>query len=323
MYRSRNVIAVFFGLLLAIAAGPAPGEASYPNRPIRFLVSFPAGGGVDLIARLFANQLGPILGQPVVIENRGGASGLIAGKLVAQSEPDGYTILVATNSMIIGQLTNPGNGIDIVRDLRAVASVAPQANIIVARPDLQVDTLQDLVELAKKQSLTYASPGTGSVPQLFFEHLFTQTAKAPMVHVPFTGAAPALTAIMSGQTDVGIVTLPPAVALVATKKIKGLAVTTPERAAGLTGVPTAIESGYPSVSSTVWTALFVPSKTPVEIASRLSDAMLKIAAMPEIRTRLLQLGYETTSIGAAEFHRNVADELRMWTGVIGDTSKSR
>jgi tripartite-type tricarboxylate transporter receptor subunit TctC len=177
--------------------------------------------------------------------------------------------------------------------------------------------------LARKESLTYASPGSGSVPQLFFEHLFTQTAKAPMLHVPCAGAGPALTAVMSGQTDVGIVTLPPAVSLVTAGKIKGLAVTTTERTAALPDVPTAIEAGYPTVSSTVWTALFVPSRTQIEITSRLSDAMLRIAAMPEIRNRLRQLGYETASIGADQFQRNVADELRLWAGVIGETHKSK
>ena len=158
--------------------------------------------------------MSPILGQPVVVENRGGAAGLIAGRAVAAAEADGYTVLVATNSMVIAQLINAAPGMSIERDLQAVASVAPQANVVVAAPDLPVTSLKELVDLAGKRSLNYASPGTGSVPQLLLEHLFTTLPNVRMTHVPFPGAAQALTATMSSQTEVAVVTLPPAVPLV-------------------------------------------------------------------------------------------------------------
>ena len=304
-------------LLATIAwAAPTVAEDAYPSRPIKLLVSFPPGGGIDAVARLFAEKMGPILGQPVVIENRAGAAGLIAGRAGASAEPDGYTVLVASNSMIIAQLINAAPGMAVERDLQAVASVAPQANIIVAAPDLPVTSLKDVVELSTKRPLNYASPGAGSVPQLLVQHLFSSIPNATMTHVPFPGAAPALTATMANQTDTGVVTLPPAVPLVASGKLKGIAVTTKDRSAALPDVPTAAEAGYPSITSVVWTAFFVPIKTPKPIAEKLGDAVLKVAAMPEIRERLTKLGFEPTSIPGEQFQRDVVAEVAMWDGVI-------
>ena len=295
---------------------PASAQDSYPLRTVRLIVSFPPGGGVDAVARLFAEKMSPILGQPVVVENRGGAAGLIAGRAVAAAEADGYTVLVATNSMVIAQLINAAPGMSVERDLQAVASVAPQANVVVAAPDLPVTSLKELIELAGKRPLNYASPGTGSVPQLLLEHLFTTLPNIRMTHVPFPGAAQALTATISSQTEVAVVTLPPAVPLVTSNKLKGIAVTTTSRSAALPNVPTAAEAGYPSITSTVWTAFFVPIKTPKPIADKLGDAVLKVAAMQEIKDKLTTLGFEPTSIPGAQFQRDVAAEVTMWDGVI-------
>ncbi len=286
------------------------------SRPVKLMVSFPPGGGIDAVARMFADKMSPILGQPVVVENRGGASGLIAGRAAASAEPDGYTVLVASNSMIIAQVINAAPGLNVERDLQAVASVAPQANIVVAAPDLPVTSLKELVELAGKRPLNYASPGAGSVPQLLLEHLFSTLPNVRMTHVPFPGAAQSLTATMASQTEVGVVTLPPAVPLVTSGKLKGIAVSTRNRSAALPGVPTAAEAGYPSISSVVWTAFFVPIKTPQPIAQKLGDAVLKVAAMPDIQARLTQLGFEPSSIPGAQFQRDVAEEVKMWDGMI-------
>src|SRR4051794_33310548 len=176
--------------LLAWSA-PAPAQDNYPSRNIRLIVSFPPGGGVDAVARLFADKMSALLGQPVVIENRGGAAGLIAGRAVASAEPDGYTVLVATNSMVIAQLTNSAAGMSIERDLQAVASVAPQANIVVGAPNLPASTLSEVVELARTKPLNYSSPGTGSVPQLLLAHLIATLPDVQIAHVPFPGAAQA------------------------------------------------------------------------------------------------------------------------------------
>ena len=316
--RGRHLFCLAFLALLALVTWAAPtlAQVSYPSRNVRLIVSFPPGGGVDAVARLFADKMSAILGQPVVVENRGGAAGLIAGRAVVGADPDGYTVLVATNSMVIAQLINATPGMSIERDLQAVASVAPQANVVVAAPSLPVNSLKELIDLAGKRPLNYASPGTGSVPQLLLEHLFTTLPNVRMTHVPFPGAAQALTATMSNQTEVAVVTLPPAVPLVTSNKLKGIAVTTQQRSAALPNVPTAAESGYPAITSTVWTAFFVPIKTPKAIGEKLGDAVLKVAAMPEIRDKLSQLGFEPVSIPGERFQRDVAAEVKMWAGVI-------
>src|SRR5262245_44059095 len=301
---------------LAVWAQPSAAQDAYPSRNIRLLVSFPPGGGIDAVARLFADKMAAILGQTVVVENRGGAAGLIAGRAVAAADPDGYSVLVASNSMMVAQLLNTAPGLSVERDLVAVASVAPQANIVVAAPDLPAATLKDVVALAGKKPLTYASPGTGSVPQLLFAHLITTLPDAKITHVPFPGAAQALTSTMSSQTELSVVTLPPAVPLVTSGKLKGLAVTTPQRSAAVKDVPTVIEAGYPRLVSTVWTVVLLPAKAPKAVAYKVGGAVLKVAEMPEIREKLMQLGFEPVSIGGDRFQRDVAVEVKRWAEVI-------
>jgi tripartite-type tricarboxylate transporter receptor subunit TctC len=252
----------------------------------------------------------------VVVENRGGASGTIAGKQVAAAAPDGYTVLVASNSMLVAQVMNPRTGLDTVRDLQAIASTAPQAVIVVVRPDIPAASLADLIALARTRQLNYGSPGAGSVPHLVIEHLFTAISNARMEHIPFPGAAQALTGALSSQVEAAVVTLPPAVALVASGKLKGIAVTTPARAAALPDVPTTTEAGYPNVVVTVWNGFFVPAKTPKAIADKLGAALLEVAAMPDIKQKLGQLGFEPTSIAGEQFQRDVVAELATWTEIV-------
>ena len=312
----RNHVLVLAALAALVAASPAVSQDAYPSRAIRLVVSFPPGGGVDAVARLFADKMSPMLGQPVVVENRGGASGTIAGKQVAAASPDGYTVLVASNSMLVAQAMNPTTGLDTARELTGIASTAPQAVVVVARPDLPAASLKDLVALARVQKLNYGSPGVGSVPHLVIEHLFTAVENARMEHIPFQGAAQAMTAVVGGQIELAVATLPPAVALVTSGKLKGIAVTTPARAAALPDVPTTAEAGYPTVTVTVWNGFFVPAKTPKAIADKLGETILTVAAMPEIKGKLAQLGFEPTSIGGAQFQRDVADELKTWAEIV-------
>src|SRR5262245_56701290 len=194
------------------ASSPALAQDTFPARSIRLVVSFPPGGGVDAVARLFADKMSLMLGQPVVVENRGGASGTIAGKQVATASPDGYNVLVASNSMVVATVMNPRGGLDIARELTAIASTAPQAVIVAGRPDVPAASLKELIALARTRPLNYGSPGVGSVPHLVIEHLFTALENARMEHIPFPGAAQAITAALGGQIEVAVVTLPPAVA---------------------------------------------------------------------------------------------------------------
>jgi len=312
MRRIASAVGILCSLLL-LAAIPA---AAQDNRPVRLVVSFPPGGGVDAVARLFADKMSALLGQTVVVENRGGASGIIAGKQVAGAEPDGTSVLIASNSMVVAQVMSPNVGLDIARDLKALASVAPQAIIITAPPDFAANTLPELVAAARTRRLNYGSPGAGSVPHLLGVYLFGSLAGVTLEHIPFPGAAQALTALLGKQIDLAMVTLAPAVTLVADGKMKGIAVTTPERSAALPRVPTAAESGYPGFSVSVWTGFFVPAKTPKPVADRLEAVVLKVANDPEIKTKLSQLGFEPTHIAGEPFQRDVAAELKRWDEVM-------
>jgi tripartite-type tricarboxylate transporter receptor subunit TctC len=197
-----------------------------------------------------------------------------------------------------------------------VASVAPQANIVVATPALPASTLKDAIELSRTRPLNYSSPGTGSVPQLLLAHLITTLPGVQIAHVPFPGAAQALTATMAGQTELSVATLPPAVPLVNSGKLKGLVVTTERRSGAVPDVPTAVEAGYPSLSSTVWTGFFVPVRTPKPVAEKIGGAVLKVAAMPDIKDRLFQLGFEPVSIEGAQFQRDIGAEIKRWSEII-------
>jgi len=166
LHRTLTVTIALALLAGAALAAPAAAQEVFPARPVRLIVSFPPGGGVDAVARLFADKMSPMLGQPVVVENRGGASGTIAGKQVATASPDGYSVLVASNSMLVATVMNPRSGLDIARELQAIASTAPQAVIVVARPDIPAASLKELIALARTRPLNYGSPGVGSVPHL-------------------------------------------------------------------------------------------------------------------------------------------------------------
>ena len=309
-----RLLAGFAALALAITTLPALAQDN--SRPLRIVVSFPPGGGVDSVARLFADKLSTLTGQTVVVENRGGAAGIIAGKQVASAEPDGNTLLLASNSMVVAEAMNPNVGLDIERDLTAIASVAPQAIIITAQPDLPANSLGDLVALAKTRKLNYGSPGAGSVPHLLGVYLLGTLAGVTLEHIPFPGAAQALTALLGRQIDLAMVTLAPAVTLVQDGKMKGIVVTTPQRSAALPQVPTAAESGYPGFAVTVWAGFFVPARTPKPVAERLGAAIIKVAEMPDIKQRLTQLGFEPTNIPGEQFQRDLAAERKRWREVV-------
>lgn len=295
-------------------------DSAYPSRPIHLVVSFPPGGGIDGVARLFADKLSGVLHQSVVVENRGGAAGSIAGKQVASAAPDGYTVLVGSNSMVINQIINPKSGLDVEHDLMALASVAKQAIIVVTPSDLKVGSLKELIALARERPLTYGTPGAGSIPHLLIELLVEKLPGVQLTHVPFQGAGPALTAAIAHQVDIGSMTLPPAVPLVKAGKLHALAVTIPQRSAALPDVPTTAEAGFPEVVGTAWAGIFVPLKTPPAVAKKIENAILEVAAMPSIKQRLTELGYETAATPGVQFQKEISEETRMWADVVAKST---
>jgi tripartite-type tricarboxylate transporter receptor subunit TctC len=301
---------------LVLASALACQAQSYPSRSIRLVVGFPPGGGIDVVARLFADKLSATLGQSVVVENRPGASGSIAGRQVAGAEPDGHTILVNSNSMVVNQVMSPATGLNVERDLVPILSVAPQSIILAAAPDLPAGSLTELIALARSRKLLYGSPGVGSVPHLLVEYLFTSLTDVQLEHVPYQGAANALTAAMTSQIQLATVTTPPAVALVKAGNVKGVVVTSIGRSAALPDVPTVAESGYPGFVITVWTGFFMPAGTPKPVSERFHKAALEIASMPDIKERLVALGFETTTTSTEQFGRDVSAEIKRWSDVV-------
>jgi tripartite-type tricarboxylate transporter receptor subunit TctC len=312
----RPVLKVLVLCCAALAGTPAFAQDSFPSRTIRIIVGFPPGGGVDAVARLFADKMTTILGQPVIVVNQGGAAGGLAAKKVSGEEPDGYTLLVNSNSMVIYSLMNPKVGLNVERDLFAIASAAPQAIVLAAAPNLKANNLKELVELARTRPLNYGTPGSGSIPHLVIEQLLTTLPGVQMQNVPFQGAAPALTAAMANQIDLASVTLPPAAPMISAGKLKGIAVTSATRAAALPDVPTATESGFPAITATAWSGFFVPPKTAKPVIDKLEAAILKTAALPDIKEKLIALGFEPTAQSGAQFRGDLSTEIKTWNAVL-------
>jgi len=288
----------------------------YPSAPVKIVVGFPPGGGVDVVARLIAQKMAGVWGQQVVVENRPGAASILATRLVVNAAPDGYNVLINSNTMVANQLANPNAGYDIERQLIPILNVAWQPNIFVAAPTLPVTSLGDVIALARKRKLSFGTPGQGSIPHLAGVYLFSILAKTEIVHVPFKGAVPALTAAMGGEIELASLTLPPAVPHVQAGKVKGLAVTSAKRASTLPDLPTVAESGFPGYEANVFSGFFMPAGTPKPVVDRFYQAVLKVMAMADVKEKLATLGFEPADTSGDEFRRLVPEEVKKWGKVI-------
>jgi tripartite-type tricarboxylate transporter receptor subunit TctC len=316
--RTRLAIA---GLLLAVVAFGMPSQTSAQetkpsNQTIRLMVTFAPGGGVDVVARLIAERLTASLGQTVIVENRPGAAGVIAGRQVASAEPNGTTVLVASNPLLINQLLKPETNFKIADELTPVASVAPQAIVIVTSPQAPAHSLKDLLTLARQKPLNYATTGAGSLSHLAVEFLLASQPGLRMQHVPFPGAAPTLTAVVANQVEVGSATIPPAVPLIKSGKIQAVVVASEQRSAQLPDVPTFSEAGAPSLPVLAWVGFFVSAKTPKPIVERLSKAIVDAARLPDVRKKFSEMGFEDKASDSAQFNRELSAELAIWSDVV-------
>jgi tripartite-type tricarboxylate transporter receptor subunit TctC len=315
--RHWTLIGIFLMIAALVFIWFSPAQAQrgpYPSAPVKVIVGFPPGGGVDVVARLVGQKLDGVLGQPVVVENKPGAASGIATRLVAGSKPDGYTVLINSNSMVVNQVINPHAGYDIERQLIPIINVAWQSTIIVAKPDLPVSSLKDVLALSRKSKLSYGTPGTGSVLHLAGTYLFNMLAKVDILHVPYKGASPALAAAAGNQVDLAFTTLPPAMPLVKSNKVKAIAVTSLKRSPALPDTPTVAESGFPGYEVRVFTGYFMPAGTPQAVGDKFREAVRKVLAMPEIKEKLAKLGFEQAD-PSENFPHLVADEIKMWAKV--------
>ncbi|MFO1413137.1 MAG: tripartite tricarboxylate transporter substrate binding protein [Burkholderiales bacterium] len=305
--------------LTPFAATAADKATGYPNRPIRLVLPVPPGGGTDIIARTIAQYLSPALGQPVVIDNRPGAGGNLAEDIVAHSPPDGYTLAVvtaahATNPKLYAKLSY-----DPLKDLVPITQLTSQPYLFVVNNNVPAKTVAEFVAWAKtKDAVTYASSGSGLLGHLGMEE-FKLIAGFKTIHVPYKGAAPALTDTMAGQTEAFFPTVVSGMPQVKAGKLRALAVTSAKRSPLLPDVPTIAESGYPGFEVNGWYGLLAPAGTPPEIVAKLHDEVVKVLALPEVRDKIAADGAEPVGNTPAQFDAYIRSEAVKWAKVIQES----
>ena len=290
-------------------SSPAPGQA-YPSRTIRFVVGFAPGGGTDIVARLLAAKLSQAWTQQVVVENRPGATGMLGASAVANAPADGYTILMGhVNSNAIAPSLSRKPLYDPIRDFAAVAYVGYVPNVLVVNAASPVRTLAELVALSKSRpkGLTFASPGAGSTNHLAGELLRSQSG-ANLVHVPYKGSGPAIIDLLGGQIDMNFDAMSSIVPYLKAGTMRALAVTTPQRDPDLPDVPTMAESGYKSFEMTNWYGVMAPAGTPAPVVHKLNEALNRIMALPDVASKLDELGVRRKAMSAEAFTAFIADE---------------
>ncbi len=286
------------GLLPAMAHGQ-----EYPTKLIRIVAAFAPGSTTDLMARVVASKLAEVLGQTVIVENRGGAGGNIGAQVVSKAPHDGYTMLMTGNAIAVNVTLYKEPGF-AMKDLIPVIMAGRTPNLIFAHPSLPAKNLQELIALAKTRPLSYSSAGTGSGTQLMMEMLKRQT-QTDILHVPFSPAA-AVTAVVGNQVSISMMPLPLPLPQIRAGKLTAIAVTTARRVASLPEVPTAAESGLPGFEDTSWFALFAPAGTPTPIIERLNSELNRGMDQPDVREKLASLSIEFSRNSPAD----VADEIR-------------
>ena len=307
--------------LAACAALPASAQPAFPSKPVKIIVGFPAGGPLDAHARLLADRLGALLGQPVVVDYKAGAGGTVGADFVAKSEPDGHTLLLAnTGTMVINPAIYPRNPYDTLRDFAPVARTAMQPLALVVHPAVPAANLQEFVALAKRSPgrLNYGSAGNGGISHLVPE-MFKQATGTYIVHIPYRGSAPAFTDLMAGQVQMMAESIPQAAQYVKAGKLRALAVTSRERNPALPDTPTMIEAGLKGFEVVGFYGVLAPAATPKPVVEKLSAAFKATLETPEIRSRMVTQGADPAFLGADEFARFLAAEMPRWAKAVKDS----
>jgi tripartite-type tricarboxylate transporter receptor subunit TctC len=319
---SRRELLRSTGLLVGAVAASGLGltqakAAGYPERPIKIIVPFAPAGPTDIMARILSQHLGDALGGTVVVENKPGAGGNIGIGTTAHAEPDGYTLLITSSAYVV----NPGLyakiPYDPYKDFAPIAELGTSPNVILVDPKLGVNSIADLIERAKANpnELNYASPGIGTTPHLSGE-LLKIVCGIEMTHVPFSGAGPAIQAVLSGTTQVACAALPPAHPHIESGALKALAVTGTHRWFDLPDVPTMIELGYKDFISDTFQGFLAPVKTPAAVVERLSSKSIEILKTPKIAEQLRNNGFEVIANGPDGMRKRIEDEVPKWRDIV-------
>ena len=318
MHRCASSAVAMFACMIFVIAAPSFAQG-YPNKPIHFIVPFPAGGGTDYVARIVGQQLSAALGQPVVVDNRSGASGIIGAELAARAAPDGYTALVADAGTLA---INPGLyrklPFNTLKDFQTVSIIAISPHLLVVNPSvLPVSNLRELIASAKANpgKIDYASYGAGSITQLIAE-LFTRQAGISLVHVPYKGAAPAFQGVVGGQVGMTFLTYGLVKGHIDAGTLRAIATSSRERLAALPNVPSIHESGVENFDASGWISCMLPSGAPKEIAARLNAEIGKVVRSADIQRQWLDRGYLSMDGSPEQYAVFVRQEIDKWGGVI-------
>jgi len=307
-------------LAAAAIATSAHAAESYPTKPVRVIVSTSASGGTDAVARIFAQKLTEALGQTFVIDNRGGATGMIGMDIVANAVPDGYTLLVMNVGHLMSALTRDAS-YDMNRVYAPVTELGSTPSILAVHPAVPAGTLSDFIKLAKAQpgKILYASGGQGGV-QHFSTVLFEREAHIKLMHVPYKGSGPGIIDLLGGQVQMTLTSMPPIVPHVKAGKLRGLAVTSKTRSSSVPDVPTFAESGLPGVDVQIWYGMFAPPKTPRAVVDKLASTAAMIAKMPDIQDKLASQGAVAYGSAPAQLAAYAKSERDKWVKVGREAS---
>lgn len=289
----------------------------YPTRPLRLVVPAPPGGGTDILGRIAAQKLTDTLRQPVVIDNRAGASGMIGSEIVARADPDGHTLLICFTTHVTNPSLYPKMAYDTVRDFASVAMVGVIPSVLVLHPSIPSQSVKEFIAYARERpgKLVYGSAGSGSATHLSTV-LFASMTGTSMVHVPYKGSAPALTDLLAGQLNLMFGNMASAMPHVRSGKLRALAVTSAKRSAAALELPTVAETGLPGYEATSWFALFGPARTPVPIINKLNAEVNLLLGMPDVKERMLGLGADAMPMSPRELTAYVESEIAKWGKLI-------
>jgi len=316
MYKRLQIIAA--GALLAALPATALAQSAYPTKPVRLIVAFPPAGSTDIIARLVGQKLSERLGQQVIIDNRGGAGGMIGTEIASRASPDGYTLTMGTTSThVIAPAAYPNVKYDAIKDFVPITLVASTPYLLVVNPSVQAKTLQEFVGLMKSQpgKLNYASAGAGSTTHLAMEML-KLSAGTDIVHVPYNGNGPAGTAVLGGQVQALFGSMPAVLPQAKAGKVRPIAVGTAKRSPALPDVPTVAEQGFPGFEVSLWLGFFAPAGTPAPITTKLYNELVAIAKSPDMKEQFERNGADPAWTTPAELTKLMKSELAKYSKVI-------
>jgi tripartite-type tricarboxylate transporter receptor subunit TctC len=311
--------ALLVTLVLCMSAGVVNAQ-DFPTRPIKLVVAFPAGGPTDFVARLLADKMKSLIGQSVIIENKPGANAAIGADFVAKSEPDGYTMFFTTmGAVAINPSMRPDLPYDPVKDFAPISLIVNVPEVLVVKPDMPVKTAKDLADYAKARpnGITMASTGVGSPPHLALE-LFKSASQQKVLHVPYRGAAPAVTDVIGGQVQALFADLPVLMPQIEGGKLKPIGAAAKTRAAVLPDVPTLDELGLPGVYVDNWYGLFVPAKTPPAVVAKLNEAVVAALKSPDVAEKLIKSGAQPAPGTPAQLTEHLKSEIERWSKIIKD-----